>query len=78
MRAADVGDTVMGRLVSRCGAVQAVEAIRARTLPPDFAAREAAEERPADLGRRLSTWHARLTASDPVSDLVAGERSGRG
>lgn len=76
MRAADVGDTVMGRLVSRCGAVQAVEAIRARSLPPDFAAREAAEERPADLGRRLSTWHARLTASDPVSDLVAGERSG--
>ncbi|WP_228011131.1 DNA-processing protein DprA [Nonomuraea phyllanthi] len=41
MRAADVGDPVMGRLVSQYGAQAAVEAIRERALPPEFVAKEA-------------------------------------
>jgi DNA processing protein len=76
MRAADVGDTVMGRLVARYGAAGAVEAIRARTLPAEFVAQEAQQERPPDVTARLKAWHARLAAANPAADLEAGEKSG--
>lgn len=76
MRAADVGDTLMGRLVAHCGAANAVEAIRARALPPEFAAQEAEQERPPDLAARLNAWHARLDASNPAADLETGGRLG--
>ncbi len=76
MRAADVGDTVMGRLVAEYGAPRAVEAIRTRALPPEFVAREAEQERPQDLTSRLNAWYARLAAADPVADVEAGLRSG--
>ncbi|NRQ40655.1 DNA-protecting protein DprA, partial [Nonomuraea sp. NN258] len=76
MCAADVGDPIMGRLVAHCGAPAAVEAIRARALPPEFVADEADQDRPPDLGKRLDAWHARLTAADPAADLKKGEQSG--
>ncbi|MEU8403332.1 DNA-processing protein DprA [Nonomuraea sp. NPDC048892] len=76
MRAADVGDPVMGRLVDQYGAQQAVRAIRSRALPPEFTAREAEQERPPDLAARLNTWYARLAASNPAADVEAGKRSG--
>ncbi|MFG1707665.1 DNA-processing protein DprA [Nonomuraea sp. M3C6] len=76
MRAADVGDAIMGRLVTQYGAPGAVEVIRARTLPPDFIAQEAQQERPPNLTARLNTWYARLAAANPAADLEAGERSG--
>ncbi|RVX37742.1 DNA processing protein [Nonomuraea polychroma] len=76
MRAADVGDTIMGRLVARYGAEDVVEAIRARALPAEFLAQEAQQERPADLTARLNAWHARLAAANPAADLEAGEKSG--
>lgn len=76
MRAADVGDAVMGRLVDAYGAPAAVEAIRNRALPAKFAAEEAAQERPPDLTARLNAWYARLAAANPAADLEAGERSG--
>ncbi|WP_344879641.1 DNA-processing protein DprA [Nonomuraea antimicrobica] len=76
MRAADVGDALMGRLISQHGAQQAVEAIRARTLPSEFIAREAQQERPQDLTSRLHTWYARLAAANPAADLKAGQSSG--
>ncbi|MGN9838711.1 DNA-processing protein DprA [Nonomuraea sp. H19] len=76
MRAADVGDTIMGRLVTQCGAPAAVEAIRTRTLPAGFAAQEARQNRPPNLIARLNAWHARLAAADPAADLEAGEKLG--
>ncbi|MGW0809737.1 DNA-processing protein DprA [Nonomuraea sp. NPDC002799] len=76
MRAADVGDPIMGRLVTQYGASGAVDAIRARTLPPQFAAQEAEQERPPDLTTRLNSWYARLVTANPVADIEAGERLG--
>ncbi len=76
MRAADVGDVVMGRLVSHCGASPAVESVRARTLPPDLPVDEPSQSRPPDLDKRLSIWHARLRAADPAADLAAGQEAG--
>ncbi|WP_336208209.1 DNA-processing protein DprA [Nonomuraea sp. LPB2021202275-12-8] len=76
MRAADAGDTVMGRLVSRYGAPQTAEFVRTRTLPPALTPQDGSEKRPADLGRRLSTWHARLAAADPAADMAAGHKAG--
>ncbi|GGO70615.1 DNA-processing protein DprA [Nonomuraea cavernae] len=76
MRAADVGDTTMGRLVACRGAAGAVEAIAAGALPADFVADEGRQERSPDLGQRLGVWQARLTAADPAADLAAGERAG--
>jgi DNA processing protein len=76
MRAADVGDTIMGRLVAEYGAPRALEAIRNRTLPPEFTARESQQERPPDLTSRLNTWYARLAAANPAADIEAGQRSG--
>ncbi|WP_223166938.1 DNA-processing protein DprA [Nonomuraea sp. SYSU D8015] len=76
MRAADVGDAIMGRLVAQYGAVGTVEAIRARTLPEEFVAQEAQQERPPDLTARLKAWHARLAAANPAADLETGEKSG--
>lgn len=76
MRAADVGDPVMGRLVDQHGAQQAVRAIRSRTLPPEFTAREAEQERPPDLTARLNTWYARLAASNPAADVEMGKSFG--
>ncbi|WP_246064219.1 DNA-processing protein DprA [Nonomuraea longispora] len=76
MRAADVGDPVMGRLVAQYGASEAAAAIRARALPPEFAAREARHERPPDLTGRLDAWYARLAAAEPAADLEAGEKAG--
>jgi DNA processing protein len=76
MRAADVGDTIMGRLVTRYGALAAVEAIRARALPADLITQEAQQERPTDLTARLNAWHARLSAANPAADLEAGVSSG--
>ncbi|MFG3442648.1 DNA-processing protein DprA [Nonomuraea sp. NPDC047897] len=75
-RAADTGDTTMGRLVAACGAIAALDAIRDRTLPPAFVAREAQQERVTKLDQKLNTWHARLASADPVADITAGERSG--
>ncbi|WP_113700170.1 DNA-processing protein DprA [Nonomuraea lactucae] len=76
MRAADAGDATMGRLVACCGAPAAAEAVRARTLPPEFIAQEAKHERAAKLDQRLSTWHARLAAADPAADIATGEQAG--
>ncbi|MFC4013047.1 DNA-processing protein DprA [Nonomuraea purpurea] len=76
MRAADVGDPIMGRLVLQYGPSQAVEAIRARTLPPEFTAKEAQQERPPDLTARLNVWYARLASSNPTADLEEGEKAG--
>jgi DNA processing protein len=76
MRACDVGDVIMGRLVARYGARQAVEAIRSRALPPEFVAEEAQQERPPDLTARLHTWYVRLAAANPAADLEAGTKSG--
>ncbi|MFI6919344.1 DNA-processing protein DprA [Nonomuraea spiralis] len=76
MRAADVGDTTMGRLVRHLGALGAVEAIRERTLPPAFTAQEARQERPCDLSGRLNAWFVRLAASKPAADLEAGAQAG--
>ncbi|MET8866681.1 DNA-processing protein DprA [Nonomuraea sp. NPDC004580] len=76
MRACDVGDVLMGRLVAAYGAPQAVKAIRSRTLPPEFVAQEAQQERPPDLTARLHTWYARLAAANPAADLAAGTGSG--
>ncbi|NUS08170.1 MAG: DNA-protecting protein DprA, partial [Nonomuraea sp.] len=76
MRAADVGDTVMGRLVKHLGAPGAAEAVRTRTLPKAFIAQEARQERPADLSGRLNAWFVRLAASNPAADLEAGEQAG--
>ncbi|MGP3954740.1 DNA-processing protein DprA [Nonomuraea sp. 3N208] len=76
MRAADVGDPIMGRLVAQYGAAGAVESIRARTLPADFTVQEAQQERPADLTVRLNAWHARLAAANPTADLETGKKAG--
>jgi DNA processing protein len=76
MRAADVGDAIMGRLVAQYGAASAVEAIRARTLPAEFVAQEARQARPPDLAARLNAWHARLAAANPAADLETGQKSG--
>ncbi|MEW9555240.1 DNA-processing protein DprA [Nonomuraea sp. NPDC050783] len=77
MRAADVGDPVMGRLVARYGAVKAVQAIRARALPPEFIDQETHNDRPqSHLTARLNAWHARLAASNPLADLEAGASHG--
>ncbi|WP_246075577.1 DNA-processing protein DprA, partial [Nonomuraea terrae] len=76
MRATDVGDPVMGRLVAAFGAPAAVEAIRNRALPPEFIAREAEQESRPDLSSRLNAWYARLAAANPPADLEAGEGSG--
>jgi len=76
MRAADVGDPFMGRLVARCGALQAVEAVRTQTLPAEFTAEEAGPGHPRDVARRLATWQARLAAAVPAADLEAGARAG--
>ncbi|HEX4814374.1 MAG TPA: DNA-processing protein DprA [Nonomuraea sp.] len=76
MRAADVGDTIMGRLVRQYGAAGAVKAIRARALPAEFVAQEAQLERPPDLTARLNAWHARLAAANPAADLEVGHNSG--
>ncbi|MFI7616994.1 DNA-processing protein DprA [Nonomuraea terrae] len=76
MRATDVGDPVMGRLVAAFGAPAAVEAIRNRALPPEFIAREAEQESRPDLSSRLNAWYARLAAANPPADLEAGESSG--
>jgi DNA processing protein len=76
MRAADVGDTIMGHLVAQHGAPWVVEAIRARTLPPEVQLTEDQDDRPRDLTARLNAWHARLSAANPAADLEAGERSG--
>lgn len=76
MRAADVGDTAMGRLVAHLGASGAVEAIRERALPPAFTAQESRQERPCDLSGRLNAWFLRLAASKPAADLEAGEKHG--
>ncbi|MFC5831415.1 DNA-processing protein DprA [Nonomuraea insulae] len=53
-----------------------MEAIRTRTLPPEFIAREAQQERPPDLTSRLNTWYARLAAANPAADIEAGESCG--
>ncbi|MEQ4723444.1 DNA-processing protein DprA [Nonomuraea sp. B19D2] len=72
----------MGRLVMQYGAPAAVEAIRARALPPEFTAQEAQrarevqQDRAPDLAARLNAWHDRLAAADPAADLEAGEKSG--
>ncbi|MFB4265713.1 DNA-processing protein DprA [Nonomuraea sp. GTA35] len=76
MRAADVGDVTMGSLVAEYGAPQAVEAIRARTLPPEFVAGQAQQERPPNLTSRLNAWFTRLAAANPAADIEAGQRSG--
>ncbi len=76
MRAADTGDTTMGRLVAALGAVKAWEAIRGRTLPPAFVARETQQERVSRLDQKLHTWHNRLASADPAEDIAIGERSG--
>lgn len=76
MRAADVGDTLMGRLVTHLGAAGAVEAVRAGRLPDDFVACEAQRDRTVNIGRRLRTWQARLAAADPMADLAKGRASG--
>jgi DNA processing protein len=76
MRAADVGDATMGRLVACCGAVQAVEAVRTGTFPSGFHEQQAPQRRTADLERRVHTWRARLAAADPSADIVAGEQAG--
>ncbi|SEG54456.1 DNA processing protein [Nonomuraea solani] len=77
MRATDVGDTIMGRLVMQYGAAAAVKAIRTRTLPPEFIAAETTQrDRPPDLTARLNAWYARLAAANPIADLEAGARSG--
>ncbi|MEU6720034.1 DNA-processing protein DprA [Nonomuraea sp. NPDC046802] len=76
MRAADVGDPIMGRLVLQYGPSQAVEAIRARTLPPEFIAKEVQQERPPDLTARLNVWYARMASSNPTADLEEGEKAG--
>ncbi|MGW0195743.1 DNA-processing protein DprA [Nonomuraea sp. NPDC003201] len=66
----------------RYGASSVVEAIRARTLPPEFVAQEvkraqeAHQDRPPDLTARLNAWHARLAAANPAADLENGEKSG--
>ncbi|MGP4094026.1 DNA-processing protein DprA [Nonomuraea sp. KM90] len=67
----------MGRLVAQYGAHRAVEAIRTRTLPPEFVSREAERDRSPDhLTSRLNTWYARLASANPAADIEAGERSG--
>ncbi|TMR90285.1 DNA-protecting protein DprA [Nonomuraea basaltis] len=66
----------MGHLVTQYGATGAVDAIRTRTLPPEFATQETQQERPRDLTARLNAWHARLAAANPAADLEAGEKSG--
>ncbi|SPL97536.1 Rossmann fold nucleotide-binding protein Smf possibly involved in DNA uptake [[Actinomadura] parvosata subsp. kistnae] len=76
MRAADVGDTLMGSLVAQYGAPHAVECIRARTLPPEFVARQAQQERPPNLTSALNAWYTRLAAANPAADIEAGQRSG--
>ncbi|SDJ66582.1 DNA processing protein [Nonomuraea jiangxiensis] len=76
MRAADVGDPIMGRLVTQYGAPEAVEAIRARRLPPDFIAQESQQKHPPNLTTRLNAWYARLVMANPKADLEAGGRSG--
>ncbi|MEU7898493.1 DNA-processing protein DprA [Nonomuraea sp. NPDC049152] len=80
MRAADVGDPVMGRLVRSQGTTAAVEAILRGTLPGEFVARENIAEhgpsRIAELHRRFHAWRARLEIADPVADLETGHRAG--
>ncbi|MEV0378878.1 DNA-processing protein DprA [Nonomuraea sp. NPDC050643] len=77
MRATDVGDPIMGRLVTQYGVLNAVQAIRTRTLPPEFITTETTQrDRPPDLTARLNAWYARLAAANPAADLEAGERSG--
>lgn len=76
MRAADVGDTIMGSLVAEYGAPRTVQAIRARTLPREFVARQAQQPRPPDLTSRLNAWYTRLAAANPAADLETGRRSG--
>ncbi|MFI6810812.1 DNA-processing protein DprA [Nonomuraea sp. NPDC050328] len=81
MRTAEVGDAVMGQLIRHHGPDEAVALIRSGTLPEPFIARViAAADHPdlarAKLLRRLTTWHARLSASDPAADLRAGEHLG--
>ncbi|WP_344209124.1 DNA-processing protein DprA [Nonomuraea bangladeshensis] len=78
MRAADVGDPIMGRLVAQHGAATAADAIRARSLPPEFIEQEMTlRDRPRDeLTARLNAWHARLAASNPTADIENGERCG--
>ncbi|MFB4293959.1 DNA-processing protein DprA [Nonomuraea sp. ATR24] len=76
MRAADAGDTAMGRLVSHYGAVRTAEAVRAQRLPDpgdplpadgdhprDHSgdhSRDRPGDHPGDLSHRLATWHTRL------------------
>lgn len=76
MRAADVGDVTMGSLVAEYGAAQAVEAIRSRTLPPEFVAKQARYERPPNLTACLNAWYTRLATANPAADLEAGHRTG--
>ncbi|GAA2206283.1 DNA-processing protein DprA [Nonomuraea monospora] len=66
----------MGSLVAQYGAPRAVEAIRTRTLPPDFVAKQAQLERPPNLTSCLNAWYTRLAAANPAADLEAGQRAG--
>ncbi|MGV9309300.1 DNA-processing protein DprA [Nonomuraea sp. NPDC004354] len=80
MRAADIGDPIMGRLVRSQGAGAAVEAILKGALPEDFVAGERlhdhAPTRVAELHRRFQAWRARLEIADPAVDLETGHRAG--
>ncbi|MFI6602021.1 DNA-processing protein DprA [Nonomuraea sp. NPDC050536] len=73
MRAADVGDPVMGRLLDHCGAHDTVTAIQTGTLPESLATDGSKE---ALLQRRLRRWRARLDIANPAEDLAAGEQAG--
>ncbi|WP_250574943.1 DNA-processing protein DprA [Nonomuraea sediminis] len=73
MRAADVGDPIMGRLLDHCGAHDTVTVIQKGIIPEPFATNESRE---ALLQRRLRRWLARLEIADPAADLTAGEQAG--
>ncbi|MFI6319565.1 DNA-processing protein DprA [Nonomuraea sp. NPDC050556] len=72
MRAADVGDKLMGKLVRLSGAQAALAAIRSGTLPPDYPTGNPT----TDLSKRLPAWQARLEHADPTNDLATGEKTG--
>ncbi|WP_346151443.1 DNA-processing protein DprA [Nonomuraea recticatena] len=80
MRAADVGDVIMGRLVRLYGSAATVEMIFRGILPEDFVEKETARrgdpEHAAALDRRLRAWQARLQAAAPAADLEAGHQAG--
>lgn len=77
MRIADAGDPLMGHLVARCGAEDALAQVRKGRLDPGFVQEIATRRgKPIDCERRLAAWRARLPYVDPEADLSRGEELG--